>query len=168
MLTVSTNRTTKQVRYLKLWFSWTSLSVTEEGNVCGTLRVPFVVVLRAVSVGQLDHAIIVRKLGVKLAEIPRACATAEMQQKKVSSTHSEILLVQKSCTPQLHVKHQICCDWLRFRCFISYFQWRQNKLVASHLVKQKWPKWTYLWSTWQAPAVSGHCAAFTLPHTLMK
>lgn len=40
---------------------------------------PFVVVLRTVSVGQLDHAIIVRKLGVKLAEIPRACATAEME-----------------------------------------------------------------------------------------
>lgn len=68
------------MRYLKLWFSWTSLSVTEEGNVCGTLRVLLVVVLRAVSVGQLDHAIIVRKLGVKLAEIPRACATAEMEQ----------------------------------------------------------------------------------------
>lgn len=47
--------------------------------MCGTLRMPFVVVLRTVSVGQLDHAIIVRKLGVKLAEIPRACATAEME-----------------------------------------------------------------------------------------
>lgn len=48
--------------------------------MCGALRVLHVVVLRAVSVGQLDHAIIIRKLGVKLAEIPRACATAEMEQ----------------------------------------------------------------------------------------
>lgn len=69
------------MRYLKLWFSWTSLSVTEEGDVCGTQRVVLVVVLRAVSVGQLDHAIIVGKPGVKLAEIPRACATAETKQK---------------------------------------------------------------------------------------
>lgn len=59
--------------------------------MCGTLRVLLVVVLRAISVGQLDHAIIVRKPGVELAEIPRACAAAETKQKMVRSTLSEIL-----------------------------------------------------------------------------
>lgn len=83
------------MRYLKLWFPWTSVSVTEEGNVCGALRVLLVVVPRAISVGQLDHAIIVRKPGVELAEIPRVCATREAKQKMVCSTHSEILLVKK-------------------------------------------------------------------------
>lgn len=81
------------MRYLKLWFACTSLSVTEEGNVCGTLCVLVVVVLRAISVGQLDHAIIVRKPGVEIAEIPRACAAAETKQKMVRFTHSKILLV---------------------------------------------------------------------------
>lgn len=51
---------------------------------------------------------------------------------------------------------------------ITLHKWGQKKLVGLYLVKYKWPKLTYLWSTWQAPAASGHCAALTLPHTLMK
>lgn len=58
--------------------------------MCGTQRVLLVVVLRAIFVGQLDHAIIVRKPGVELAEIPRVCAAAETKQKMVRSTHSEM------------------------------------------------------------------------------
>lgn len=45
----------------------------------GTLRVLLVVILRTVSVGQLDQSVIVRQLRVKLAEIPRIQPTDETQ-----------------------------------------------------------------------------------------
>lgn len=63
--------------YLKLGFAWAGPSVTEERDECGTLRLLRVVVLRAICVGQLDPSVIVRKFGVKLAEIPGAQPTVE-------------------------------------------------------------------------------------------
>lgn len=58
--------------YLEFWLSSASLRVTEEGDKCGSERVLFVVVLRAVTVGQLDQAVVVRQPGVRFTETPRA------------------------------------------------------------------------------------------------
>lgn len=58
--TVSTNTIREQVSYLKLGFARAGSSVTEERDVCGTLRVLLVVVLRPVFVGQLDQSVVVR------------------------------------------------------------------------------------------------------------
>ena len=45
--------------------------VTEEGDECGSESVLLVVVLGAVSVGELEQAVVVRQTGVRFPEAPR-------------------------------------------------------------------------------------------------
>ena len=57
--------------YLEFWLPSAGLGVTEEGDECGSECVLLVVVLRAVTVGQLDQAVVVRQPGVRFPETPR-------------------------------------------------------------------------------------------------
>lgn len=57
--------------YLEFGFSSSGLWVTEERDERGSESVFFVVVLGAVTVGQLDQAVVVRQTGVCFPETPR-------------------------------------------------------------------------------------------------
>lgn len=57
--------------HLELRLPNSSLGVTQEGDECGAQGVLLIVVLGAVGVRQLDQAVIVRQVGVGLAETPR-------------------------------------------------------------------------------------------------
>lgn len=57
---------------LELGVSGSGLGVTEEGDERGAQRVLLVVVLGAVAVGQLDQAVVVGQVRVRLPQTPRA------------------------------------------------------------------------------------------------
>lgn len=57
--------------YLEFGLSHSGFWVTQERDECGSKSVFLVVVLRAVTVGQLDHAVVVRQMGVCFPETPR-------------------------------------------------------------------------------------------------
>lgn len=58
--------------YLEFGASQSSLRVAQEGDEGGSVGVLCIVVLGAVTVGQLDQAVVVRQTGVLLPETPRA------------------------------------------------------------------------------------------------
>lgn len=57
--------------HLELRLPNSGLRVTQEGDECRAQGVLLVVVLGAIHVRQLDQAVIVRQVGVGLAETPR-------------------------------------------------------------------------------------------------
>lgn len=62
---------TQDDSYLIFWEAHSSITVTEEGNQCGSRCVLFIVIRRAVPVAQLDHPIVVRKLSITQPQVPR-------------------------------------------------------------------------------------------------
>lgn len=63
--------------YLELRLPNSSLGVTQEGDECGALGVLLIVVLGAIGVRQFNQAVIVRQVGVGLAQTPRPQETDE-------------------------------------------------------------------------------------------
>lgn len=62
---------TQDNSHLIFWEAHSSVTVTEKGNQCGSRGVLFIVIGRAVPVVQLDHSIVVGKLGITQSQVPR-------------------------------------------------------------------------------------------------
>lgn len=65
-------RQKKEEFYLELWASCSSLRVAQEGDEGGSEGVVRIVVLGAFAVGQLDQAVVIGQVGVRLTQTPGA------------------------------------------------------------------------------------------------
>jgi hypothetical protein len=57
--------------HLIFWEAHSSVTVTEEGNQCGSRCVLFIVIGSAVPVAQLDHSVVVGELSTTQPQVPR-------------------------------------------------------------------------------------------------
>lgn len=78
------------VVYLELWLAHACLAVTQEGDEGGAGSLLRVSVACAVLVHELDEAVVVRQLGIGLAQTPASFPTAQTNQQRhgITITHS--------------------------------------------------------------------------------